>query len=76
MASPWVASQQATHCKVKSFERAVLAECLEGILRASRREPACWRFERGDADLIESDQEHKWEDEYLLNYFADLLHLS
>ena len=40
VASPWVAPQQAAHCEVETFERAVLAECLEGILRACGCEPA------------------------------------
>ena len=59
MSSPRVAAQNPADCKVKSLERAVFPEGLESVLRTCRSESACRRFERRDADLIESNQENE-----------------
>ncbi len=52
-----MAFQDSAEGKVEAFERAVLAESFEGVLRASGGEAAAWGLERGDADLVEAYQE-------------------
>ena len=32
MAAPWVTSEDSTGCKIKAFERTVLAECFKSVL--------------------------------------------
>ena len=65
-------AQNASDREVKAFERAVLAECLKCVLGTCRSETAAWRFERRDADLIESYQENERENENL-SYHALLI---
>ena len=65
--APWMAAEQSAGSKVETFERAMLPECLQGILGACRRKAAGWRFERRDADLIETYQENEGADGYLLD---------
>lgn len=62
-----MAAEQSAGSKVETFERAMLPECLQGILGACRRKAAGWRFERRDADLIETYQENEGTDGYLLD---------
>ena len=61
-----MAAEYATDGEVETFDGAVLAEGLEGILGASGRESAAGLLERGYADLIESDKNNKWENGDLL----------
>ncbi len=56
-AAPGVAAEQAPDCEPEAFEGAVFAECFEGVLGAGGGEAATRRFEGGDADLVEADQE-------------------
>ena len=65
--APWMAAEQSAGSKVETFERAMLPECLQSILGACRRKAAGWRFERRDADLIETYQENEGADGYLLD---------
>ena len=58
-ATPGVAAEDAFQRKPEAFERPVLAEGLEGVLRAGRGEAAGWPLERRDAELIEFDQQDK-----------------
>ena len=74
VSSPWVAAQKPAHRKVKSLERTVLAEGLKCVLRASRSESACRRFERRYADLIEPYQENERRYGDLLKSRSELAH--
>ena len=65
MSSPGMTSENSPDGKIKSLEYAMFSECLQRILRACRPEAACCRRERGNAQLIESDQKYKGEDQYL-----------
>ena len=57
--TPRVAAQKSPYRKVRPLDGAVSAESLDGILRAGGCEPAGWRFERTDADLVEPYQENE-----------------
>lgn len=57
--APRVAAQQSSYCKVQSFDRPMFAKGLNGILRTGWSKSACWRFEWGDANLIEPDKEQQ-----------------
>lgn len=58
-AAPRMAAQEAPDGEIKAFEGSMFAECLKGILGTCRSKPAAWRFQRRDADLVESDQKDK-----------------
>ena len=58
-----MAAEDAPQGQPETFDRTVLAEGLEGILRAGRRVAAGRRQQGRDADLVEADQHHKGEDE-------------
>lgn len=68
--SPRVAAQKPSYREVEPLERPVLSECFKRILGACGGESAGGRFQRADADLIESDQHD--EREYS-NFFELLL---
>ena len=55
MSSPWMATEEATHSEIHPFDRTVLAECLDCILRASWGVAARRRSEGGYEFLIEAD---------------------
>lgn len=55
-----MAAEDASDCKIQSFKGAVLAEGLQGILRAGGSESAAGLLEWRYAHLIESDQEYEW----------------
>ena len=55
MSSPWMTAKDATHSEIRPFERTVLAERLDCILRASWGVAARRRSEGGDEFLIEAD---------------------
>ncbi len=48
----------------------MLAESLEGVLRAGRGEAAAGREDMRQAYLIESDERHKRKNEYFLHKFS------
>ena len=66
--------QDPSHRKVQSFYWAVFAERFEGVLGTCRSEPACRRFERRDANLIELYQDYEREDQDLLQYLQEFFH--
>ena len=74
-----MAAEDAADGEVETFDGAVLAEGLEGILGASGRESAAGLLERGYADLIESYQKYEGRDQDLpdhaLNCCQALVHL-
>ena len=65
MSSPRMTSENSPDGKIKSLENAMFPEGLQRILRACRSEAASCRRKRGNAQLIESDQKHKGEDQDL-----------
>lgn len=65
--SPWVAAQDAPYGKKEPFDRAVLAECLNGILRAGGGKATTGRFEGRQAYLVEAHKRYKGPREYALN---------
>ncbi len=56
-ATEGVATEKAAEGQPAALEGAVLAQGLEGILRAGRGEPAGGSLQRGNADLIEPNQQ-------------------
>jgi hypothetical protein len=52
-------TQQSLDCQIQPLERAMLAECFEGILRAGGGKSATWLFEWRDADLIKSYKKYE-----------------
>ena len=75
VSSPWMATQDSSHCQIETLEHSMLAEGLKCVLRASGSESAaCW-LERGNADLIESYQEYEGRDRDLLQSLRELTHL-
>lgn len=68
-----MAAKYSLYCKKQAFERAVLAQGLNGIFRAGRCETAGRRFQRGDAELIEADQQDKGGNRYFAEDGADTI---
>lgn len=62
-----MAPEDPPNGKDHSLDGAMPAKGLQGVLRTSRSKAAGRRFERGDADLIESYQEDEREREYFLD---------
>lgn len=48
-----------------TFDRSIFAQCLKGILGAGGGESAGGRGERGNAELIKSDQKDEWKNRSL-----------
>lgn len=65
-----MASEYSLEGKPEPFQRAIFPERLQGILRAGGGESATRWGERGDAELIELDQQ----DERSGKYFSDRNH--
>ena len=59
MSAPRVTAENPADGQVETLEGTMLAECFQSVLGASRGESACRRLERGNAHLIESDQENE-----------------
>lgn len=68
-------AEDAADGEVEAFDGAVLAEGLEGVLGAGRREAAAGLLEGGDADLIESYQKYEGQDQDLPDHALNFLHL-
>lgn len=56
-ATEGVAAENAAQGQPAALERAVLAQGIEGVLRAGRGEPAGGGLQRGKADLVEADEQ-------------------
>ena len=63
-----MAAENAFECEPETLDWTVLAEGLEGVLGTSWGEAAARRFQRGDADLVETDQHDKGPDQDLAKY--------
>ena len=78
--SPWVAAENPSYGKVKSFEDPMFSECFKRILRTGRSESACSRSQRGDAALIEAYQGYEREYQNLSedrqDFIRTLFHFS
>ena len=66
-------SQQSSYGEIQTLQRAVLAQCLDGILRAGGSKATRGRLEGRDAELIEAHQNNKWEGEHALSNALELL---
>ena len=74
-AAPWVAAEDALEGKPEAFDRTVLAEGFKGVLGAGGCETAYRRLERGDADLVELDQQDERRSQYSLErgHYSEIL---
>ena len=63
-----IAAQYAFEGEPRAFERAVFLDGLDGVLRTGGGVSACWRGQRRNATLVESDQTNE-------NLRDNLLHL-
>ena len=59
-AAPRVAACDALQGEPTAFEYAILANCLDAILRAGGREAARWRCQWRDTPLIKAYKSDKW----------------
>ena len=59
-AAPWVATRDALQGEPTTFEYAILAYCLDAILRAGRGEAARRRSQGRDTLLVEANQSDEW----------------
>ena len=73
MASPWVTFQDPAGSEVETLEYSVFSECLQGILRAGRGEAARCRSKRGDAHLVETDQQDERKNQDFSDKFQCLI---
>lgn len=62
-----MAAEDSSYTQVEPFERAVLAESLQRVLGARGGEPAGWRRERADAQLVELYEHYRRENEDLFD---------
>ena len=69
-----MASENSAYGKPQAFERSVLTDCLDGILRARGSETATRRKHRRYASLIEKDGNEKHHPQTFLYVFPNLLH--
>lgn len=65
--APRMATQNAAYGKIETFECPMFLNSLDGILRASRREPAGRRRQRTNAPLIETDRQNEQATEHYLD---------
>ena len=59
-AAPWVTAQYPPDGKVQAFQRAVLAQCLNGVLRTGGGKTARWRCQWRYCPLVEPDGQNKY----------------
>ena len=68
-------AEDTTDGEVETFEGAVLAEGLKGVLGAGGCETAAGLLEGGDADLVESYQKYEGRYQDLPDHALNFLHL-
>lgn len=64
-AAPWIAAQDALKGQPETFQRTILAERLQRIVRTGGCEAAAMWLEGGDAELVELDEHDEREDQDL-----------
>lgn len=75
-ASPGVAAENALYGQPPSFEYPMLAECLQGIAGTGWGIAATCGQERGDKQLVTSDQEDKGGDQQFFHDAGDFVFLG
>lgn len=58
-AMPWMTPAHASRREYAAFQDTVLMNCLDGVVRAARQEPAAWTEDRADDNLVAAQQQQE-----------------